>query len=107
MVVFLRTVDPYLTKMTHSNLAIVFAPCLLRHPDVLVSVRAWGRARVCACGRVRAPHAILAAAASPPQSRFPDRRIAGFPLGMRALSIRTSAIWKPGLWEAAAARIAW
>ena len=35
---FLQAVDPVATKMTPENLAIVFAPCLLRHPDLMVAL---------------------------------------------------------------------
>jgi hypothetical protein len=33
---FLAKIDPVASKMNAENLAIVFAPCLLRHPDIMV-----------------------------------------------------------------------
>ena len=41
---FLSKIDPVASKMNAENLAIVFAPCLLRHPDIMV--------------RQRSPHSI-------------------------------------------------
>lgn len=35
---FLTRIDPDASKMTSNNLAIVFAPCLLRHPDLQVAL---------------------------------------------------------------------
>ena len=35
---FLSKIDPVATKMNAENLAIVFAPCLLRHPDIMVAL---------------------------------------------------------------------
>ena len=35
---FLRRVDGVASKMTAENLAIVFAPCLFRHPDLMTAL---------------------------------------------------------------------
>eukprot|EP01050_Picozoa_sp_SAG11_P019110 SAG11_NODE_2994_length_2783_cov_1.387109_1_plen_695_part_00 len=35
---FLSKLDPVASKMTAENLAIVFAPCLFRHPDLMVAL---------------------------------------------------------------------